>query len=146
VVTTSQPAQTAPDGFVVVLNDQDQHALWRAGLDVPPGRRRASAAMARSECLAAIDGDWPDIAPASVRAAAAGRRADGERFVHEAFAEQAVPDGDGDGGADPSDCEQLLTVGWIGRTAGMSEPRANVADGGTAHGGRRSAEVRAGVG
>jgi non-ribosomal peptide synthetase component F len=45
--------------------------------------------MARSECLAAIDGAWPDIAPASVRAAAAGRRADGERLVHQAFAEQA---------------------------------------------------------
>jgi amino acid adenylation domain-containing protein/thioester reductase-like protein len=45
--------------------------------------------MARSECLASIDGAWPDIAPASVRAAAAGR-ADGDRFVHEAFAEQAV--------------------------------------------------------
>ena len=90
MVTTSQPAETAPEAFVVVLNDQDQHALWRAGLDVPPGWRCASAAMARSECLAAIDGGWPDIAPASVRAAAAGRRADGERFVHEAFAEQAV--------------------------------------------------------
>jgi amino acid adenylation domain-containing protein/thioester reductase-like protein len=90
VGTTSRPGETAPDAFVVVLNDQDQHALWRAGLDVPPGWRRASAAMARSECLAAIDGDWPDIAPASVRAAAAGRPADGERFVHEAFAEQAV--------------------------------------------------------
>jgi amino acid adenylation domain-containing protein/thioester reductase-like protein len=90
VGTTSHPGETAPDAFVVVLNDQDQHALWRAGLEVPPGWRRASAALARSECLAAIDGDWPDIAPASVRAAAAGRPADGERFVHEAFAEQAV--------------------------------------------------------
>jgi amino acid adenylation domain-containing protein/thioester reductase-like protein len=90
VVTTSQPGEAAPDAFVVVLNDQGQRALWRAGLDVPPGWRRVSAAMARSECLAAIDGAWPDIAPASVRAAAAGRRADGERFVHEAFAEQVV--------------------------------------------------------
>ena len=25
---------------VVVVNDQDQHALWQAGLDVPPGWRR----------------------------------------------------------------------------------------------------------
>jgi amino acid adenylation domain-containing protein/thioester reductase-like protein len=46
--------------------------------------------MTRSGCLAAIDRAWPDIAPAGVRAGAAGRRADGDRFVHEAFAEQAV--------------------------------------------------------
>ncbi len=92
MVTTSQPGGTAPDAFVVVLNDQDQHALWRAGLDVPPGWRRASAAMTRSGCLAAIDRAWPDIAPAGVRAARqlAARRATRDRFVHEAFAEQAV--------------------------------------------------------
>jgi amino acid adenylation domain-containing protein/thioester reductase-like protein len=46
--------------------------------------------MTRSGCLAAIDRAWPDIAPVGVRAGAAGRRADGDRFVHEAFAEQAV--------------------------------------------------------
>jgi amino acid adenylation domain-containing protein/thioester reductase-like protein len=94
VVTTSQPGETAPDAFVVVLNDQDQHALWRAGLDVPPGWRRASAAMARSECLAAIEGAWPDIAPASVRAGTPARAASGDRFVHEVFAEQADRRGD----------------------------------------------------
>jgi amino acid adenylation domain-containing protein/thioester reductase-like protein len=90
VASRSRPGKTASDDFVVVRNEQGQHALWGAGLDVPSGWRRASAAMARSECLAAIDGAWPDIAPASVRAAAAGRRADGDRFVHEAFAEQAL--------------------------------------------------------
>jgi amino acid adenylation domain-containing protein/thioester reductase-like protein len=74
----------------VVVNDQDQHALWEPGLDLPPGWRRRSAVMSRSECLAAIDGSWPDIAPASVRTVAAGEGANGERFVHEIFAEQAV--------------------------------------------------------
>jgi len=65
VATASGPGQTAPDAFVVVVNDQDQHALWRAGLNVPSGWRRASAAMPRNECLAAIEGAWPDITPAS---------------------------------------------------------------------------------
>ena len=46
--------------------------------------------MTRSGCLAAIDRAWPDIAPAGVRAREAGRRADADRFVHEAFAKQAV--------------------------------------------------------
>ena len=89
---------TTPDAFVVVVNDQDQRALWRAGLDVPSGWRRASAVMARGECLTAIDRGWPDIAPASVRARAArepregggGGGATGDRLVHEVVAEQAV--------------------------------------------------------
>src|ERR1700733_14306996 len=104
VATASGPGQTAPDAFVVVVNDQDQHALWRAGLNVPSGWRRASAAMPRNECLAAIEGAWPDITPASVRAGTAGTagpaarsartgtggRATGDPLVHEVFAEQAV--------------------------------------------------------
>ena len=98
MATASQPEEAATDAtdpFVVVVNDQDQHALWRAGLDAPSGWRRASAAMARSECLAAIERGWPDIAPASVRAGAADGGGGGARLVHEALAEQAVrrPDG-----------------------------------------------------
>ena len=76
MVTKSQREAT-PDAFVAVVNDQDQRALWRAGLAVPSGWRRASAVMARGECLAAIDRDWPDIAPASVRPGGAGVAATG---------------------------------------------------------------------
>ena len=99
MATASRPGKTAPDAFVVVVNDRDQHALWRAGPNVPSGWRRASAAMPRNECLAAIEGAWPDITPGSVRAGAAGRgaragtggrAAAGDPFVHEVFAEQAV--------------------------------------------------------
>jgi hypothetical protein len=36
-----------PDAFVVVVNDQGQRALWRPGLALPSGWRRASAVMAR---------------------------------------------------------------------------------------------------
>jgi non-ribosomal peptide synthetase component F len=91
VDSASRPGEPSPDSFVVVVNDEGQHALWRAGLDLPDGWARASAAMARDECLAAIDGAWPDIAPASVRVSVrAGAAADGVRFAHEAFAEQAA--------------------------------------------------------
>jgi amino acid adenylation domain-containing protein/thioester reductase-like protein len=95
VATASRPAETAPDAFVVVVNDQDQHALWQAGLDWPAGWRRASAVMSRSDCLAAVDASWPDVTPASVRAGAVGRggRAGGgeaDRLVHEVFAELAA--------------------------------------------------------
>jgi amino acid adenylation domain-containing protein/thioester reductase-like protein len=84
------PGEAAPEAFFAVVNDEDQHALWQAGLDVPPGWRRGSAVMSRSDCLAAIADSWPDVTPASVRAGAAARRADGGPFVHELFAQQAV--------------------------------------------------------
>jgi amino acid adenylation domain-containing protein/thioester reductase-like protein len=90
VVTASQPEETVTDAFVVAVNDQDQHALWPAGLDVPSGWRRSSDAMARSECLAAIARAWPDIAPAGLRVGPAGVGGGGDRLVHEAVAEQAV--------------------------------------------------------
>ncbi len=106
---------TGGGAFVVVVNENDQHALWQAELDVPAGWRRQSAALPRRACLDAIADAWPDIAPATVRAAASGERhptgsarddqrphpvpdqrrhpvPDGHdaRFVHELFAEQAA--------------------------------------------------------
>ena len=45
VATMNQPEQTVPDTFVVVVNGEDQHALWQAGLDVPSGWRSRSAVM-----------------------------------------------------------------------------------------------------
>ena len=85
-----QSGDTASNAFVVVVNDQDQHALWRAGLDVPAGWRRGSAVMSSGECLAAIAGSWPDVTPASVRAGTAARSGEGGPFVHHRFAQQAV--------------------------------------------------------
>ena len=92
MATVIRSGETAPDAFVVVVNGQDQRALWQAGLDLPAGWRRASAVMSGSECLAAIDASWPDVTPASVRTGAAGAAADGgdDRFVHEVVAEQAA--------------------------------------------------------
>src|SRR5450432_850972 len=89
VATMNRPGEAAPETFFAVVNDEGQHALWQAGLDVPPGWRRGSAVMSRSECLAAIADSWPDVTPASARAGAAARSADGGPFVHELFAQQA---------------------------------------------------------
>src|SRR3984957_10363148 len=91
LVVTTSPRETMPDAFVVVVNDQDQRALWRAGLALPSGWRRASAVMARGDCLAAIDRGWPDIAPASVRAGVAADGATCDRLVPQAAAQQGRP-------------------------------------------------------
>jgi len=89
VTMLSEPEETAPDAFVAVVNDEDQHALWRAESDLPPGWRCVSGVMSAGECLAVIARSWPDVTQASVRAGARPA-ANGERFVHELFAEQAV--------------------------------------------------------
>ena len=90
MATVNQPEGAAPEAFLVVVNDEDQHALWQAGLDLPSGWERGSAVMSSGECLAAIARSWPDVTPASVRVRAATRGADGGPFVHELFARQAA--------------------------------------------------------
>ena len=93
MAAASQPGPPATD--TVVVNDAGQRALWRAGQPLPAGWKRASAAMTRGECLAAIERDWPDIAPAGVQAGPPGQAArddgpDRGRLVHEIVAEQAA--------------------------------------------------------
>src|SRR3984957_6338432 len=84
-----------PDAFVVVVNDEGQHALWQAELDVPRGWRRQSPVMSRRQCLEAVEGAWRDLAPLAARAGSgattsARTGAYGGRFVHERFADQAA--------------------------------------------------------
>jgi non-ribosomal peptide synthetase component F len=92
----SSPGKTTQDAYAVAVNDRGQHALWQAELELPPGWRRQSAGMSRQGCLDAIAGAWPDIAPASVRADAAGQQyparsvhPPGTPLAHELFAGQA---------------------------------------------------------
>jgi amino acid adenylation domain-containing protein/thioester reductase-like protein len=86
-VTIMDRPGEVPAAFLALVNDLGQHALWQAELDVPPGWHRRSPVLPRSQCLAAIEGSWPDIAPVTVRAAP---HEDGGQFVHELFAEQAA--------------------------------------------------------
>src|ERR1700722_18533737 len=90
-MTIADQSGDTPDAFVIVVNDLGQHALWQAELDVPRGWRRQSPVMSRSQCLEAVAGSWRDIAPLTARASArALPGADGGRFVHERFADQAA--------------------------------------------------------
>ena len=91
-----EPGNITENAFVVAVNDRGQHALWQAGIDVPAGWQRQSAAMSRQACLDTIAAGWPDIAPAGTRRARGPDRAGSAEpgrleapFVHEGFAEQA---------------------------------------------------------
>ena len=57
-----------PDGtFLVLVNDEDQHSLWLADLDVPAGWRIAHGPAGRQPCLDYVEANWTDIRPRSAR-------------------------------------------------------------------------------
>ncbi|MFB7908764.1 MbtH family protein [Kitasatospora sp. NPDC056076] len=56
-------------GFVVVVNDEEQYALWDATLSVPGGWRREGFAGPRAACLEHIETRWTDLRPLSLRTA-----------------------------------------------------------------------------
>lgn len=55
--------------FVVLVNDEDQHSLWPAFADVPAGWRVVFGEGTRTDCLAYVEQNWPDIRPRSLQAA-----------------------------------------------------------------------------
>jgi amino acid adenylation domain-containing protein/thioester reductase-like protein len=80
----SDPGAATQNAFAVVVNDQGQHALWPAELELPAGWRRQSAAMPRQACLDAIAGTWRDG-----QRRHPVRHPRHVRFAHELFAGQA---------------------------------------------------------
>lgn len=55
--------------FVVVVNDEEQHALWPADLEVPAGWRMEGFRGSEQECSDHVDRVWTDMRPASLRRA-----------------------------------------------------------------------------
>ncbi|MFJ4435738.1 MbtH family protein [Streptomyces sp. NPDC088923] len=61
-----------PDGtFLVLVNDEDQHALWPAFAEVPAGWRVVLDAGPRDKALAYVEEHWTDLRPRSLRAESA---------------------------------------------------------------------------
>lgn len=57
-----------PDGtFLVLVNDEEQHSLWPATLDVPAGWRTVHGPDGRQSCLDYVEANWTDIRPLSAR-------------------------------------------------------------------------------
>lgn len=57
-----------PDGtFVVLVNDEEQHSLWPAAMDVPGGWRVVHQEDDRQACLYYIEANWTDLRPRSAR-------------------------------------------------------------------------------
>ena len=67
--------------FLVVVNHEEQHSLWRADLAIPAGWRSVFGPGDRSDCLSYVNENWTDLRPLSLRRAmaAASRTADPDR-------------------------------------------------------------------
>lgn len=53
--------------FLVVVNDEEQHSLWPAFADVPPGWRVVCGEAERAASLDYIEQNWTDTRPTSLR-------------------------------------------------------------------------------
>ncbi|WP_246647356.1 MbtH family protein [Rhizobium laguerreae] len=50
-----------------MVNDEGQHSLWPATIDVPTGWSTAFGPADRTECLSYIEESWNDIRPFSIQ-------------------------------------------------------------------------------
>ncbi|ARF78364.1 MbtH family protein [Kitasatospora aureofaciens] len=56
-----------PDGrFLALVNDENQHSLWPAFLEVPAGWRISHPEDSRQACLDHIEEHWTDVRPRSL--------------------------------------------------------------------------------
>ncbi|MGW8942552.1 MbtH family protein [Streptomyces koyangensis] len=56
-----------PEGtYLVLVNDEDQHSLWPAFAQVPPGWRVVLPATGRDAALAYVESHWTDMRPKSL--------------------------------------------------------------------------------
>lgn len=54
--------------FHVLVNDERQHSLWPAFVEVPAGWNVAVSDSTRQTCLDYIEENWTDLRPASLAA------------------------------------------------------------------------------
>ncbi|MCF3122234.1 MULTISPECIES: MbtH family protein [Streptomyces] len=62
----SNPFEDDGAQYLVLVNDENQHSLWPAGTDVPPGWTVAQEASSRADSLAFVEQNWTDLRPASL--------------------------------------------------------------------------------
>lgn len=63
---TTNPFEDENGSYLVLVNDENQHSLWPADIDVPAGWRTAFGPAGRAACLEHIETHWTDMRPASL--------------------------------------------------------------------------------
>jgi len=62
----TNPFEDENGEYLVLVNDEGQHSLWPAFLDVPIGWTAVGPRGERAVCLAWIDAHWTDMRPLSL--------------------------------------------------------------------------------
>ncbi|MEU3692135.1 MbtH family protein [Streptomyces narbonensis] len=63
---TTNPFENADAEYLVLVNDENQHSLWPADIEVPDGWTAVHGATSRQGCLDYVDTYWTDMRPASL--------------------------------------------------------------------------------
>lgn len=66
-MSTVNPFDDENGLFYVLANDEEQHSLWPAFADVPPGWRIVFNENSRAACLDYVEENWTDMRPKSLR-------------------------------------------------------------------------------
>ncbi|MCF3120873.1 MbtH family protein [Streptomyces arenae] len=69
---TTNPFEDPQAGFLVLVNDENQHSLWPSFAEVPAGWRSVFGEATREACLEYVETNWTDLRPASLVAAQQG--------------------------------------------------------------------------
>lgn len=59
--------QCHDDGFLVVINSEEQYSIWPLTRELPAGWRDAGKQGSKDACLAHIDEVWTDMRPLTLR-------------------------------------------------------------------------------
>ncbi|MFI0790721.1 MbtH family protein [Streptomyces lydicus] len=63
----SNPFENPDDSYSVLINDEGQHSLWPASIDVPEGWTVALEDASRQDCLDYVEVHWTDMRPVSLQ-------------------------------------------------------------------------------
>ena len=67
MTTQTNPFDDESLQFRVLVNNQEQHSLWPDFIAIPSGWQSIYGPGKRTDCLAFIEQNWPDIRPLSLR-------------------------------------------------------------------------------
>ncbi|MER7847145.1 MbtH family protein [Kitasatospora sp. NPDC096077] len=62
----TNPFEDENGTYLVLVNDEGQHSLWPAFVEVPAGWRTVHGEDSRQACLDHIEQNWTDMRPTSL--------------------------------------------------------------------------------
>lgn len=62
----ANPFEDPDAGYLVLVNDENQHSLWPVSVTVPDGWKTVFGEAGRQECLDYVERSWTDMRPKSL--------------------------------------------------------------------------------